>query len=146
LETVVKKIIATLLLIAASGTAQAQNKPSGLDKANDASMLAGSSYGSSNCAELTDLFNGNAEQTYGKVKTAQLILALGGWFEGYMEAFRLSTAYNRPDLTSNLTGLDLKKMQGELNNYCMAHPDWSLLLAAQRVSIQIAQDATDRYK
>jgi hypothetical protein len=138
------KIIAILVLIAASGTAHAQTPSFG--KGLEKSMLAGSSYGSSSCTELTDLFNGNAEQTYGKVKTAQLMLALGGWFEGYMEAFRLSTAYNRPDLTSNLTGLDLKKMQGELNNYCMAHPDWPLLLAAQRVSIQIAQDATDRYK
>lgn len=63
-----------------------------------------------------------------------------------MEAFRLWMAYNRPELLPNLTGLDLKKMQGELNNYCTAHPDRTLLLAAGRVSMQIAQDATDRYK
>jgi hypothetical protein len=144
LETVVKKIIAPLVLIAASVTAHAQTPSVG--KALETSMLAGSSFGSSSCTELTDLFNGNVERAYGKVKKDQLTMALGGWFEGYMEAFRLSTAYNRPELLRNLTGLDLKKMQGELKNYCTVHPDWTLLLAAGRVSMQIAQDATDRYK
>jgi hypothetical protein len=140
----VKKIIATLMLIAASVTAHAQTPSVG--KALEKSMLAGSSFGSGSCTELTDLYNGNVERAYGKVKRDQMIMVLGGWFEGYMEAFRFSTAYNRPDLTSNLTGLNLVKMLAELKDYCTAHPDWPLLLAAGRVSMQIAQDATDRYK
>jgi hypothetical protein len=140
----VKKIIAPLVLIAASVTAHAQTPTVG--KALEKSMLAGSSFGSGSCTELTDVFNGNVERAYGKAKKDQITMALTGWFEGYMEAFRISTAYNRPDLTSNMTGLNLTKMQGELKNYCMAHPDWPLLLAAGRVSMQIAQDATGRYK
>jgi hypothetical protein len=141
----VKKIIATLVLIAASWTAHAQTPSDRRAKAIE-SMLAGSSYGSASCTELTDLYNGNVERAYGKAKKDQMTMALGGWFEGFMEAFRLSTTYNRPDLLPNLTGLDLTKMLGELKNYCTAHPDWALLPAAGRVSMQIAQDATDRYK
>ena len=63
-----------------------------------------------------------------------------------MEAFRLAITYNRPELLANLTGLHVTKMQSELKSYCTAHPDSTLLLAAVRVSMQIAQDATDRYK
>jgi hypothetical protein len=141
----VKKIIVALMLIAASVTAHAQTPP-GVGKAFDRSMLAGSSFGRGNCTEFTDLFNGNAERAYGKVKKDQMTTALGSWFEGYMEAFRLSMAYNRPELLSNLTGLNLQKMLGELKNYCTTHPNEPLLLAAVRVSVQIAQDATGRYK
>ena len=112
----------------------------------ETSMLAGSSFGSSSCREITDLFNGNVERAYGTAKKDQGILALGSWFEGYMEGFRLTMAYNRPELLRNLTGLDLLKVLGELKDYCTVHPDWTLLLAAGRVSMQIAQDATDRYK
>jgi hypothetical protein len=96
----VKKIIATLVLIAAPVTARAQTPPVG--KAFETSMLAGSSFGSASCTELTDLYNGNVERAYG--------------------------------------------MLGELKDYCTPHPDWTLLPAAGRVSMQIAQDATDRYK
>jgi hypothetical protein len=63
-----------------------------------------------------------------------------------MEGFRLSTGYNRPDLIGNLTGLDLTKILAKLKGYCMTHLDWPLLGAAGRVSMQIAQDSTGRYK
>jgi hypothetical protein len=70
----VKKIIATLMLIAASGTAHAQTPTVG--KALEKSMLAGSSFGSGSCTELTDLFNGNVERAYGKAKKDQITMAL----------------------------------------------------------------------
>jgi hypothetical protein len=143
---VVKKFIATLMLIAASVTAHAQTPSGSVGKALDTSMLAGSSYGSGSCTEFTDIFNGNVERAYGKAKKDQMATALGGWFEGYMEGFRLSAAYNRPELLRNLTSLNMTKILRELRDYCTVHPDWTLLLAAMRVSMQIAQDATGRYK
>jgi hypothetical protein len=140
----VKKIIATLMLIAASVTAHAQTPTVG--KALETSLLAGSSYGSGSCTEFIEVFNGSVERAYGKAKKDQLSIGLGGWFEGYMEGFRLAMAYTRPELLRNLTGLDQTKILRELRDYCAVHPDWTLLLATMRVSMQIAQDATDRYK
>jgi hypothetical protein len=88
----------------------------------------------------------HAPSKQGKETATQARLALFGWLEGYMEAFRLATAYTRPEWIGNLTGLHLTKIVAELKDYCTTHPDWLLLLAAGRVSMQIAQDSTGRYK
>jgi hypothetical protein len=59
-------------------------------------MLAGSSPGSGGCTDFSNVVNGNVERAYGKVNKNQVTMAMAGWFEGYMQAFRLSTVYNRP--------------------------------------------------
>jgi hypothetical protein len=87
-----------------------------------------------------------AEQQQGKVKADQARMAIFGWFEGYMEGFRIGAASSRPDLVANLTGLNLAKILVELKDYCATHNDWILLHAVAHVSLQIAQDATGRYK
>lgn len=135
-------IIATLQTIDTSASAQ----NGGVNKAYDQPMLSGGSFAGSPCEDITNLFNGTSEQQAGKVKADQLRMALFGWFEGYMEGFRIGTSYNRPDLLANLTELKLTKIMAELKDYCATHGDWSILLAAGRVSLQIAQDASGRYK
>jgi hypothetical protein len=112
----------------------------------DQPMLAGTSYSVAPCTDFTALFDGTAERKQGRERATQLKLSLLGWFEGYMEGFRLATAYTRPEWIGNLTGLHLTKIVTELKDYCTTHPDWLLLLAAGRVSMQIAQDSTGRYK
>lgn len=125
-------------------SASAQNREGG--KALEQPMLSGGSFGESQCEELTSVFDGTVERQQGKAKTDQLKMALLGWFEGYMEGFRIGTSYNRPDFLVNLTGLKAAKIAAELKNYCATHGDWMLLAAAIRVSMQIAQDTTGRYK
>jgi hypothetical protein len=85
-------------------------------------MLAGTSYGVSPCTDFVELFDGTAERTHGKEKATQAKLSLFGWFEGYMEGFRLATAYTRPEWIGDLTGLHLTKIVAELKDYCTTHP------------------------
>ena len=82
-------VVATLQTI--GNTATAQNDAA-VKKAFEQPMLKGGPFASSPCTDFTDLFNEAAERQQGKVKADQLRMALFGWFEGYMEGFRLTTA------------------------------------------------------